>query len=577
MPMGPRRASSAREESNMNMKTNEIRHGAHAVLLAVFLLGGTPVLAGEALSEPPAAGLASVNLAVTAPSQSEASAQLYTRRDGAQVQAAIRIEINDGWHLYHTDLGDPEAMGKPLSIELSGTGIEWGEPRLPKPTREDDEVFGTWAWIHHGTIVVRVDGVLSGEGDGSDVAVILKGLTCEDAGGLCLPFGEELESAGEGEDEWFAATASTEEDGLGEHGAGSTPPRAANPPSGAMEVSLGAFLLMAVGWALFTLLMPCTYPMIPITISFFTKQAADRGGRVLPLSLAYGAGIVAIFIAIGVVVGPVIIRFATHPVTNLIIGGLFVVFALSLFGLFDLKPPRFLMSAAGSANARGGYVGVFLMGMTLVVTSFTCTAPFVGSLLSVGAVGGGLGRLALGMGVFGLTMALPFVALSLVPGKLQSMPKSGEWMHLLKVTLGFVELAAALKFISNADLVWGWGLLSREAFLVMWLGIMLMAALFLAGVIRLRGESGEGISPGRLVASTCFLLFGLYCGYGALGHSLDPVMTAIVPNYSNHLGGTGQSHGTAASHTIIKDDYAGALAQARERGQRLLVNFTGFT
>ena len=534
-----------------------------AVLLAAFLCAPAAP-ASASWSGAPTVGV---------PAQAEASGQLYARREGALVQAAILIDINEGWHLYHTDLGDPEAMGKALSIEMSGAGIEWGEPRLPQPTREDDEVFGTWAWIHHGTILVRVDGKLSGGGDAQDVSATLDGLTCEDAGGLCLPFKEELDSAGEGEDEWFVTSNAAPLDGSArsEHA-----PRDAAPQQ-AMEVSLGAFLLMAVGWALFTLLMPCTYPMIPITISFFTKQAADRGGRVLPLSLAYGAGIVAIFVAIGIVVGPVIIRFATHPVTNLIIGGLFVVFALSLFGLFDLKPPRFLMSAAGSANARGGYIGVFLMGMTLVVTSFTCTAPFVGSLLSVGAVGGGLGRLALGMGVFGLTMALPFVALSLVPGKLQSMPRSGEWMHLLKVTLGFVELAAALKFISNADLVWGWGLLSREAFLVLWLGILVMAALFLAGIIRLRGESDEGVSPGRLVASLGFLLFGLYCGYGALGHSLDPIMTAIVPNYSNRLGAGDQGHGTAASHTIIKDDYAGALEQARERGQPLLVNFTGFT
>ena len=524
-----------------------------------------------------------VSATPTATSQGRAAGRLYTRIEGSDIRASIRIHINDGWHLYHTELGDPEAIGKALSVAMGGQGIEWGELTLPKPERE--ELFETWAWIHRGTILLHVEGKLAAGADGADASVNLDGQTCDDAGSLCVSFKEDLRSSGEGEDEWFASDGEYSvvdgESGtlIGIGGALLREKVAVDQtaPPLPMDVSLGTFLLMAVGWALFTLLMPCTYPMIPITISFFTKQASDRNGHVLPLSLAYGAGIVAIFVAIGIVVGPVIIRFATHPVTNLVIGGLFLVFALSLFGLFDLKPPRFLMSVAGSANARGGYIGVFLMGMTLVVTSFTCTAPFVGSLLSVGAVGGGLGRLALGMGVFGLTMAAPFVALSLVPGKIQSMPQSGEWMHVLKVTLGFVELAAALKFISNTDLVWGWGLLSREAFLVLWLGIFVMAALFLAGIVRLRGESADGISPGRLIAAQGFLLFGLYCGYGALGHSLDPIMTAIVPNYSNRIGGEeGRSKGVA-SHTIIKDDYVGALGRAADEGKRLLVNFTGFT
>jgi thiol:disulfide interchange protein DsbD len=329
---------------------------------------------------------------------------------------------------------------------------------------------------------------------------------------------------------------------------------------------------------LFTLLMPCTYPMIPITISYFTKQAAQRKTGTLPLSLAYGIGIVLIFVLIGVVVGPLIIRFATHPVTNLIIGGFFLLFALALFGIVDLQPPRFLLSAAGKASSQGGFFGVFLMGATLVVTSFTCTAPFVGTLLSTGASSGDLGRVALGMGVFGATMAIPFVFLSMVPGKVQALPRSGEWMHVLKVTLGFVEIAAALKFISNVDLVWQWGFLTRELFLVLWLGIFLVAALYLFGQIRLKGESTSEISPGRMVAGLFFSLFALYCGYGAFGNPMDPIMTAIIPNYSGRIASAGDRSGPpVAAHTIVKDDYEGALAQAKSEGKLLLVNFTGFT
>jgi thiol:disulfide interchange protein DsbD len=341
-----------------------------------------------------------------------------------------------------------------------------------------------------------------------------------------------------------------------------------------------------VFWGLFTLLMPCTYPMIPITISFFTKQAEQNPSKQLLLSVTYGLGIVAIFILIGVLFGSVIIPFATHPITNIVIGTLFVVFALALFGWIDLRPPAFLLSAAGKASMRGGLVGVFLMGATLVVTSFTCTAPFVGSLLAAGA-SGGMVRTVLGMGVFGLTMAVPFVLLSMVPRRLAAMPRAGEWMHVLKVFMGFVELAAALKFLSNADLVWQWGFLTRELFLVLWAAIFAVAGLFLLGMIHLKGESHDGIGPGRLVAGTMTILMAAYCTYG-LRHELDSVMTSIVPNYSKPLGvvgagGSGGSggHGDEAivrrDHTIVRDDYDEARRLAAAEGKALLVNFTGHT
>jgi thiol:disulfide interchange protein len=286
-------------------------------------------------------------------------------------------------------------------------------------------------------------------------------------------------------------------------------------------------------------------------------------------------------VLIGLVVGPVIIAFATHPVTNLLIGLLFLLFALTLFGVMNLQPPAFLLNVAGSASQKGGFAGVFLMGATLVITSFTCTAPFVGTLLSTGATQGGLGRIALGMAVFGATIALPFVGLSMVPAKVKSIPKSGEWMHALKVWLGFVEIAAALKFLSNADLVWGWGWLSREVFLVLWAALFLAAAAYLFGWIRLKDEFGQedppSVSPKRMVGGVANLLFAAYCMLGALNHSLDPVMTAIIPNYSSSLTISSGGVATSTSHVIIKDDYDAALAQAGREGKQLLVNFTGFT
>jgi thiol:disulfide interchange protein DsbD len=236
------------------------------------------------------------------------------------------------------------------------------------------------------------------------------------------------------------------------------------------------------------------------------------------------------------------------------------------------------MNMASNASRKGGIGGVFLMGATLVVTSFTCTAPFVGTLLSTGASSGGLGRVALGMGVFGATMAIPFVLLSMLPAKAKSIPKSGEWMHTLKVALGFIEIAAAMKFLSNVDLVWSWGWLSRELFLILWVGIFLAGALYLFGVFRLKDESTEPISPGRMVGALAFLLISSYCLYGAMGNRMDRIMTAIIPPYSNRIAAAGDGHSSSGPKwAMVIDDFEGALAKGRQENKPVLLNLTGYT
>jgi thiol:disulfide interchange protein len=507
------------------------------------------------------------------------AAELELAADGDRVLAAITFEVAQGWHLYHDDLGAPDAVGVATSIALSVPGVEFGPLRFPEPERLEQPGLGdggrdTWILAHEGTFVVTAQG--RGSLDIGSASAQVSGQVCED-GGLCVPYEEQLLGR-QGDFEALAALIAAAPAAEGGGTAGAEPgDRAAEAEQGD---GLAAFLSLAVFWGLFTLLMPCTYPMIPITISFFTKQAEARGGKVLPLALAYGAGIVGIFVAIGVVVGPAVIRFATDPFVNLLIGLAFAYFALVLFGAINLNPPRFLMDAAGKASSKGGLIGVFLMGATLVITSFTCTAPFVGSLLSVGSTGEGasIGRIALGMGTFGATMAVPFVILSLLPGRIAAIPRAGAWMNTLKVSLGFIELAAALKFLSNADLVWHWQFLSRELFLVLWMGIFLTGALYLFGFVRLKGEGGD-VGPGRMVAALGFLLFALYCGYGASGRQLDRIMTAIEPPYSGTLvgGPVGRADQGPREHTIVVDDYDKAVALALEQDKLLMVNFTGHT
>lgn len=340
-----------------------------------------------------------------------------------------------------------------------------------------------------------------------------------------------------------------------------------------------ALILACIGGGLFALAMPCTYPMIPITFSFFTKQAEKRGGKVLPLALVYGVGIVLMFTLVGALLSTVIIDVVNHWLTNAVIGAMFLFFACVLFGWINLEPPQALQQAAGKATATGGYLGVFFMGATLVITSFTCTAPIVGSLLA-NVAQFGTGRVAIGMAIFGATMALPFVLLSLAPTKVKAMPRSGEWMETLKVSLGFVELAAALKFVSMVDFAFGWQALPRELFLLLWTAIFGLWALYLFGVLRKAGSGpNEGVGGGRMAAGMFVTLLATYFLFGALGNKLDSVMTGFIPGYSNSLVSKADGKGgkkQLGDHVIVYDDMARAIEVAKADDKLLLYNFTGF-
>ena len=512
-----------------------------------------------------------------------ADASLYTRVVDGEVLAAIRFRIGYGYHLYGEEIGHPEALAEPTVIELKGAGVEWGPLEFPEPHQFDQlgllakDGSPLWAYGYEDEFTVLARGTLAPGATGEGIWGTVVGQTCDDNG--CIPYSETFVSQGEGEDAWFANVAAraadpshdaTEGSGAGDHGTELAAATGDPAPSGGggAEEPLGAFLLLCVGGGLFTLLMPCTYPMIPITISFFTKQAESRGGKVLPLSLAYGTGIVLIFALIGALIGPPIVAFAQHWVTNLIIGLAFLYFALVLFGVINLQPPRWMMNLAGSAQGKGGLGGVFLMGMTLVITSFTCTAPIVGGILGLGADGGNLGRIVLGMSVFGLTMAIPFVILSLLPGRMAAIPKAGQWMNTLKFYLGFVEVAAAMKFFSNVDVALNKGAkwLQYGPFLWAWVAIFVLAGLYLLGFVRFKDPKGP-IGPIRMAGGILTLAFASYLGFAAnKGVATDSIMAALAPPV--HVD---------TSWPVVVDDYDGARELALAEDKLLFVNFTGHT
>lgn len=510
--------------------------------------------------------------------------ELFVREEGDVVEAVVVFDMQEHWHMGGERLRDDDvkAIGMPTQLQLVGSGVAWDAPVFPKPYKFKDPKYDLpWFFAHEGRVLAYVHGEKTGAL--ADVAAWYSGQVC-DQGGMCIEFGGAVNSGGRGNDADFAAARGQLANAMSGAGAAteSIAPLHGGGPRPNEQSGLLQFILLAIGGGLFALVMPCTYPMIPITISFFTKQAASRGGSVLPLSLAYGAGIVTIFILIGVLLGAPIVAFAQHPSTNMIIGIAFLFFSLALFGAINLQPPAFLMSAAGKASMKGGYVGVFLMGATLVITSFTCTAPFVGSLLAAGGSSGGspdYARVAIGMGAFGLTMAIPFFFLSLVPGRVSAMPKGGEWMNTIKVTLGFVEVAAALKFFSNADMVLGWGVLSRELFLLLWAAIFAFTSAYLFGWIPIKGHKIEELGAARAVFAMCFALFALYCWHGSRGYKMDDVMTAMAPPYSSRLNGhasadTGGGE-RVARRSIVEDDFERARDQAIADKQLLFINFTG--
>lgn len=553
----------------------------------------------------------------------KAMARYYARlNDDDEAELVIEIAVPPHFHMYGgpTEADKGPGTATPTTITIEGGGVDWGDVQFPRPEHlvPYADTPKEWVWAYGGTFHFGVKGEEIEGLEPEEIKILINGQSCDEMG--CIPITDLTPAyAGEGEEAHYKAAlaswtlpeipeASRLDQEGGAAGAGGSSMAESSDGSadgdgaiisGGLETdsdSLLGFILLAISAGLITLLMPCTYPMIPITISYFTKQAESKGGNALNMALMYGLGIILMFVLIGVTLGPIIVTFATHWITNLVIAIVFVLFAFALFGMIDLRPPQAMMKLANTASSKGGYGGVFLMGLTLVVTSFTCTGPFVGSLLAAGADSSGetsMFRLIIGMGFFGLTMATPFVFLALVPGKLSTLPTAGAWMNTLKVFMGFVELAAALKFLSNADIARHWMLLPREVFLVLWAGIAFVAGYYLLGRINLKSESPDGnIGPGRLISAIGTILFGFYCLLGVWGYQLDSaLMSALAPppDYTRGLVPSHRSVGGAAidlpagveldlgGNMLVVDDYDRAREVAQAMGLGLILNFTGHT
>lgn len=345
---------------------------------------------------------------------------------------------------------------------------------------------------------------------------------------------------------------------------------------------LSIFLLGFLG-GLIALLTPCVFPMIPVTVSFFTKRAANRK-QAISNGILYGFFIFLIYLlasvpfhVLGNVQPEIFNNISTNSWLNVIFFIIFIFFAISFFGYFEITLPSNIASKADSKSGLGSLLGIFFMALTLAIVSFSCTGPILGSLL-VGSLSGGAWQLTSGLAGFGLALALPFALFAIFPNWLQSLPKSGGWLDTVKKVLAFLELALAFKFLSNADLVMHWGLLKREVFIGIWILIGAGLTLYLFGILRLPHDyKGMKISSGRKMLGVFALLFTLYLipGVTQTKYANLKLLSGFPPPFSYSIYGKDNVHGKGLEPNVI-NDYAKALQLSKDLNKPLLIDFTGW-
>ena len=364
---------------------------------------------------------------------------------------------------------------------------------------------------------------------------------------------------------------------------------------GGESESLWGFMVLAFLSGLTALLTPCVFPMIPMTVSFFTTRSKNRFEGIAR-AMFYGFSIVALYTLIGVLVSQLLgddaANFlATHWIPNVLFFLVFIIFAISFFGAFDIVLPSSMVNSINKQADKGGYIGIFFMALTLVVVSFSCTGPIAGSILVMSANGEVI-KPVLGMFAFSLAFALPFTLFAIFPSWLSSLPKSGGWLNTVKVVLGFVELALAFKFLSVADQVYHWGILDRPVYIVIWMATAFFLALYLLGKIRLPHDSAiEKLSVGRLLMAIASFAFFLYLMPGLFGAPLSPLSGYLPPQSTNEFDLVALIRGEESANKNNKAKYSDilhlphgleghfeyfeAIEAAKQANQPLFIDFTG--
>lgn len=497
--------------------------------------------------------------------------------------------IEKGWHLYSMDI--PE--GGPVATSFNWDKIEgvelMGEP-MPdrKPHEEIDEVFSMklgW-WEENVTITQKFKVVDMASGydiEGYINYMLCNDATCQAPSNETFRFVEEKSQS--------APTVMSEPK---QEVAVSQPVNARADFSseelwqpvdvqneGSMEAtgtsSRSLWYIFFAGFlgGLLALLTPCVWPMIPLTVSFFLKKSGSRGKSVRD-AIIYGLSIVVIYLALGLFITGVfgaskLNELSTNAIFNIIFFLLLVVFAISFFGAFEIKlPDSWANKMDSKAERTTGILSIFFMAFTLTLVSFSCTGPIIGTLLVEAASMGDMTGPAIGMFGFAVALAIPFALFAIFPSWMKNAPKSGGWLNTVKVVLGFIELALSLKFLSVADLAYGWGILDREVFVSLWIVIFGLLGLYLLGKLRLSHDGdSNGVGVFRLFLGIISLAFTVYLLPGLWGAPLKSVSAFVPPLYTQDFNLYG---GGFAEYY----DYEEGMREGAKQGKPILVDFSGY-
>ena len=506
---------------------------------------------------------------------------------GEEIELIFTATIDENWYLYSSDF-DPEVgpMVTTFSFEKNETYDLMGDLTPINPMKSYDSIFeGEYTYFKKKGEFrqrIRVKNAADFFVRGS-----VEYQVCSDIDGKCIPFEDDFTF---GKEPLKQEAQSLEKTSL------ALTERDSNSP-----YSLLAFLGFAFLAGIAALLTPCVFPMIPVTVTYFTKSAESSGGK--SRALLYGLSIVIIYTIIGVGVSflfgaEVANDLATSATANLIFFAVFVLFGLSFLGLFEINLPSSWLTKVDSQADRGGIIGIVFMALTLCLVSFSCTGPIVGSIL-VESAGGVFLKPIIGMFGFSMAFAIPFTLFAFFPGALSKIPKSGGWLNSVKVVLGFIELALSLKFLSIVDQVYHWGILDREIFLAIWIIILIMMGFYLLGKVQLKGdEEVKSISVTRLLFAIATFSFVAYLIPGMFGAPLKalagylPPMTthdfdvpAMIRSYQPGIAGAAEQqlcedplHGDILEFPHgIKGyfNYGQAISCARKQNKPLFIDFTG--
>ncbi len=457
----------------------------------------------------------------------------------------LTATIEDGWHLYSQN---HKGTALPLVISLQPSEcykpLQQKFTETPEPTEHYDDFLNETELYHSGVVTYKMPlQVLSDTA--FNIAVSVDGQACID--GACVPVETQLTA--------YCPLPVIEGQGSGDKGQGE---------------SLWWFFIIAFAGGLLGILTPCVFPMIPMTVSYFMKHGGRRQ------AFFYGFSIVFIYVVVGIVLSALLGQgfandISTHWLPNVLFTIIFIVFAISLLGYFEIQLPQSWVNGSAKNEDRAGYIGTFFMALTLVLVSFSCTLPIAGAV-ALGAANGTWLKPIIGMLGFSLAFALPFTLFAIFPEWLNKLPKSGGWMAALKVTLAIVELAFAFKFLSVADQAYHWNILSRDIFLIIWIILFIVLALYMFGLIKFPVD-GDGkpkrTKVGISLGIVC-LLFVAYMVRGLWGAPLNAISGWLPPMNTQHFIEAPEWERDAVL------DYDEAMAKGKAEGKDVLVMFTGY-